>query len=65
MVGAFPNVHARQLAEIGFYHNCDGLVRTPYQASHSGTANDVGVCVNETFNGLVVEWTAIVTCEGL
>jgi hypothetical protein len=63
--GGFPNIQARQLAEIDFYNNCDGLVQTPYQASHPGTANDVGVCVKETFNGLVVEWTASVTCEAL
>jgi hypothetical protein len=61
---ALPNLQVRELAEIDFYEDCDGLVQTPYQASHPGTVNDVGVCVNETFNGLVVEWTASVTCEG-
>jgi hypothetical protein len=41
---ALPKLQARELAEIDFYDNCDGLIQTPYQASHPGTSNDVGVC---------------------
>lgn len=60
-----PKLQTRELAEIDFYQNCNGLVQTSYQASHPGTVADVGVCVNETFNGLVIEYTASVTCEGM